>query len=483
MATFIIVDSDKDPLGPDEIRAGDTIEVVDGDVFIISASADANIKFESASGNPSNFEIRFEVSNPNDFNVQIMDNLDAEIVISSGADLADVDISAKDSLSVIMTAGDNVSLGKFEGSEDGIDALTIGNGFTTDEDIKLEGGNNFLSIGDNATLRNIESKGGADNITIGDGLVAKDIKTGDGDDTLTIGDGATIEDIETKDGDDTIIIGNDLVAEDIDTEKGNDSITIGDNGLVEHIHTGDGDDSVTAGNDFTADHLATNDGDDIVTIGKGGLIDDLDGGKDTDTLLSPTDFPDADNFEIICFGRGTLIECEKGNVSIENLREGDRVRTLDNGLQPIRWIGSTRVAGRGVHAPVRSAAGALGNQRTLWVSQQHRMLLTGWAPELFFGEKEVLVPAKHLLGISGVRIVELSSVEYFHMLFEQHEIVFAEGIESESFHPGVASMNTLDDDARAEIFGLFPSLQRSAFAFGKSARLSLKSFEARILAA
>ena len=193
MATYTIVDKDKDPLGANEIRAGDTIDVNNGDVFIVSASANDNVKFESATGSPANFEIRFETSNANDFDVEIMENLDVGIVISNGADLSDIDIKADKALSVNMTAGDDVSLGKFEGSKDGVDVLTIGNGFTTDHDIKLSGGDNFLSIGDDATIRKIETGDGDDSITIGDGLTADDIKTGEGDDSITIGDGATLD--------------------------------------------------------------------------------------------------------------------------------------------------------------------------------------------------------------------------------------------------------------------------------------------------
>lgn len=523
MATFIIVDSNKDPLDPGEINAGDTIDVNNGDIFIISATADANVKFESATGNPANFEIRFETSNSNNFKVEILEDLDARIVISNDADLSDVDIDADKALSVVMTAGDNVSLGKITGSADGVDLLTIGDGFTTDHDILLKGGDNFLSIGDNATIRKIDSEEGADTIIIGDGLTAEDIKTGDGDDTITIGDEAFLDKIETGDGDDTVVIGDDLVADDIktgdgadgltigdsafldkiETGKGDDTIeigdglvaddiktgdgadglTIGDGAVVDDINTDDGNDTVSVGDDFTADKLETKDGDDIVIVGTGGSIDDLDGGKGNDTLSSETDFPDASGFETICFARRTLIETENGNVPIERLRAGDRIRTLDHGLQCIRWIGSTRAPGRGVHAPVRIAAGALGNARPLWVSQQHRMFLSGWHFELNFGEKEVLVAAKHLVGLAGIEIVDVPSVEYFHMLFDKHELVFAEGIESESFHPGAVGMSTLSQEARAEVSRLFPSLASDPESFGQSARLSLRSFEAHVLAA
>ena len=451
VATYIIVDKDKDPLGPNEIPAGGTINVNNGDVFIISASADDDVTFEFATGNPANFEIRFETSNANDFHVEIMDNLDAGIAISSGVDLSDVDIKADNALSVVMTVGDNVSLGQYEGSADGIDLVTIGNGFSTDHDILLKGGDNFLTIGDNAIIRMIIAEEGADTITIGDGLTAEDIKTGDGNDAITIGDDAFLDNIETGKGDDTVTIGDDLIADDIKTGEGADALTIGDGAVVDDIDTGTGDDTVSVGDFFTADKLQTKDGDDIVIVGAGGSIGDLDGGNGNDRLNSDTDFPGATSFEIICFARRTLIESEKGNVPIEALRAGDRIRTLDHGLQRIRWIGSTRVPGRGVHAPVRIAAGALGNARALWVSQQHRMLLSGWRPELHFGEAEVLIPAKYLVDLPGIEIVDVPSIEYFHMLFDRHEIVFAEEIKSESFHPGAVGVSTLSEEARAEI--------------------------------
>jgi len=483
VATYIIVDKNQASLGPNEIRAGDTIDVTNGDIFIFSASANDNVSFESATGDPANFEIRFETSNANNFNVQIKENLDVGIVISNDADLSDIDINADDALSVVMTAGDNVSLGKFEGSSDGVDLVTIGNGFTTDHDIKLNGGDNFLSIGDNATLQKIVTEGGADTITIGDGLTADHIKSGDGADVITIGDGASLKNIESGDGDDTITVGDDFTANDIDTGNGADGLTIGDGAVVDDIDTGNGNDTVTVGDDFTADQLKTKDGDDVVTVGSNAVINDLDGGNGNDQLNSDTEFPGASNFEIICFARRTLIETEHGNVPIEALRAGHRIRTLDNGFQCIRWIGSTRVAGLGVHAPVRIAAGALGNARPLWVSQQHRMLMSGWNIELNFGEREVLVAAKHLVGIAGIDIVDVPSVEYFHMLFDQHEIVFAEGVESESFHPGAVGMDSLSKQAQAEVCSLFSGLLTEPESYGKAARLSVKSFEARILAA
>ena len=49
-------------------------------------------------------------------------------------------------------------------------------------------------------------------------------------------------------------------------------------------------------------------------------------------------------------------------------------------------------------------------------------------------------------------------MEYFHFLFDQHEIVFADGLEAESLHTGEQAMKSLSPDALEEIFTIFPEL-------------------------
>lgn len=93
-----------------------------------------------------------------------------------------------------------------------------------------------------------------------------------------------------------------------------------------------------------------------------------------------------DETAVLCFCDGTRIETPGGEVPIENLQEGDLVSTLDRRPQPIRWIGCIKRHAVGSAAPVVIATGTLGNRRTLRVSPQHRMLLSGWRAELLFGE-------------------------------------------------------------------------------------------------
>ena len=89
--------------------------------------------------------------------------------------------------------------------------------------------------------------------------------------------------------------------------------------------------------------------------------------------------------DFVCFTRGTLIKTDQGERPIEELAAGDMVLTMDHGYQPIRWIGSSKRAATGDLAPILIRKGALGNDRDLRVSPQHRMLLQGWQAELLFG--------------------------------------------------------------------------------------------------
>ncbi len=183
----------------------------------------------------------------------------------------------------------------------------------------------------------------------------------------------------------------------------------------------------------------------------------------------------------MCFTRGTMIVTDKGEKKIEDLQAGDKVLTKDNGLQEMKWIGSRTVPAKGNFAPIMIKAGALANDRDLLVSPQHRMVVEGWQSELLFGEREVLAAAKHLVNNDTIYVNEGGKVEYFHMLFDHHEIVFANGAASESFHPGEVGISALTNESRDEIFALFPELRDDASSYGPAARVSLKGHEAKVL--
>jgi len=174
----------------------------------------------------------------------------------------------------------------------------------------------------------------------------------------------------------------------------------------------------------------------------------------------------------VCFTRGTLIETAKGCVAIETLSIGDMVKTKDNGYQAIRWIGARKISGRELKVSpnlyaIRISAGTLGNNTPtadLIVSPQHRVLVRSNIAQKMFGTIEILVAAKQLLQIDGIDIAsDMGNIEYFHMLFDQHEVVISNGAETESLYTGQEALRSVGAGARAEIFALFPELQDDAY--------------------
>jgi len=192
---------------------------------------------------------------------------------------------------------------------------------------------------------------------------------------------------------------------------------------------------------------------------------------------------------LICVQRGTLIETPDGPVPVEELRIGDAVLTKDNGAQAVRWVGSRQVTETELAAdttlrPIVIEPGALGTdlpRRRLSVSPQHRVMIADWRAELHFGETEVLVPAKALVNGKSVRVDHSQKpVEYFHVLFDRHEVMFTEGLPTESFHPNDYSLRELGDAARVELHKLFPELFE-ANGYGETARLSLRPWEGHLV--
>ncbi len=204
--------------------------------------------------------------------------------------------------------------------------------------------------------------------------------------------------------------------------------------------------------------------------------------------IGEDDLDDSD-YIIPCFVAGTLIQTDLGKRPVEDLKPGDLVQTMDRGFQPIRWVGSRKLdavdlALKPTLLPICIRAGALYKNvpsRDLLVSPQHRVLLSGWREELLFGEECVLAAAKHLVNGNTIYQHQTTEVEYFHMLFDQHEIVLAEDAHSESFHPGSYVIDKMEKETRNEIFEIFPELRDNASEYGPTARRTLKQYECILL--
>ncbi len=192
-----------------------------------------------------------------------------------------------------------------------------------------------------------------------------------------------------------------------------------------------------------------------------------------------------------CFGRGTLIETPAGPRPIEDLCAGDEVLTVDYGPTRIKWIGSKRTGNgeralQGSLAPITILPEALGPgvpSRPLTVSPLHRVLWRGPKAQLLFGEREVLCAAKSLVDDSAIIQAQVTHVEYFHIMLEQHSLILAEGCESESLFPGRQGLYRFGEVAQEEIFALFPDLRSCPESYGQAARRILKTFECKVLLA
>ncbi|MBF9031237.1 2,3,4,5-tetrahydropyridine-2,6-carboxylate N-succinyltransferase [Rhodobacterales bacterium HKCCE3408] len=185
---------------------------------------------------------------------------------------------------------------------------------------------------------------------------------------------------------------------------------------------------------------------------------------------------------IPCFAAGTLIRTGGGDVPVELLAPGDLIETRDDGQQPIRWIGRRRVAAEGAFAPIVIEPGTFGHHERLVLSPQHRVLIRHHMAELLFGEDEVLVAAKDLVNGVSVHVREGGEVTYFHLLFDRHQMVWSEGLLTESFLPGPQTLPGFERDLRAELCALFPGLDpETGQGYGPSARPGLRSYEARAL--
>lgn len=163
--------------------------------------------------------------------------------------------------------------------------------------------------------------------------------------------------------------------------------------------------------------------------------------------------------EVACvsFTKGTQITMASGaQVPVEQLKVGDRVLTRDDGAQEVRWIGQSTVRAVGEFAPIRIRAGALNNENDLRVSADHRLFIYQRSDALGAGRAEVLVRARHLINGDSVVVEEGGFVDYFQLLFDEHQIIYAEGIAAETLLVDTRTRQALPEDINAALSKTLP---------------------------
>ncbi|MEO9576070.1 MAG: Hint domain-containing protein [Tateyamaria sp.] len=197
-------------------------------------------------------------------------------------------------------------------------------------------------------------------------------------------------------------------------------------------------------------------------------------GVNTDTgFVNATSIP--------CFVAGTRIATPRGDVAVEDLRPDDLVLTQDDGPQALRWIGKRSVAAVGAFAPILIRAGTFGPHDDVMVSPLHRVLIRDSLSELLFGEAEVLIAAKDLVNDHSVTRRNGGEVTYVHLMFDKHQVVFSDGLATESFLPGPQTVKSMEAEVVDEICAIFPELDpHTGDGYSPAARRMLKGYEATL---
>lgn len=310
------------------------------------------------------------------------------------------------------------------------------------DDIRARGGADTITVTNSTIIGRVRGNAGNDHITITGSTVNGQVNAGNDDDTVTV-QGSNIGDIRLGRGNDTLNFQSTDVSGDVRGGSGTDALNLPVGTVI--TDSTFGPITVAAGVSYS---LSSG----TFTLPSGKTVTYT-------TFETGTGFP--------CFTRDTLISGPRGQIRIQDLKIGDVVRTVGNGSSSIRWIGRRRFDATALRDnprlfPVRIVAGALGQglpSRDLLVSRQHRMLVQSQIAQRMFGATEVLVPAIKLTSLPGIFVDEkVESIEYFHLLFDRHQVIWAENAPTESLFTGPEALKSLSDEARQEIFGIFPEL-------------------------
>ena len=138
-----------------------------------------------------------------------------------------------------------------------------------------------------------------------------------------------------------------------------------------------------------------------------------------------------------CIAPHAPVETPDGPVMIDQLKPGDMILTEDHGPQPVRWVGAREVPARGQFQPIRLRAPYFGLTRDLLVAPEQCLLIGGAEVEYLFGEEEVLVQARHLInGVSAIWEKSGPTVQLYHVLLDEHEVIRIAGCQLESLYVG-----------------------------------------------
>lgn len=172
---------------------------------------------------------------------------------------------------------------------------------------------------------------------------------------------------------------------------------------------------------------------------------------------------------IPCFTPDVALATKRGAVPAGQIQVGDLLQTADNGFQPVIWVGKRTLGPSELSQKPHlrpyciNPGGILAPERPMLLSPQHRLLVNRKHFDRETPFSESFISAKMLAEIdesSRQVIFPHQEITYVHLMTEHHEVVFAEGIASETFWPGPEAIRGLSGKGMQELFELFPELTK-----------------------
>ncbi|GGH34341.1 Hint domain-containing protein [Cribrihabitans marinus] len=170
------------------------------------------------------------------------------------------------------------------------------------------------------------------------------------------------------------------------------------------------------------------------------------------------------------FCRGSLVETDIGPVAIEDLQPGDHVIDENGTPQQVVWKGSTvlvpgRADARGrTHNLVRIMADAFGMQRPLsgvLAGPSARLMATPCHMRKLSDGQQLLTPVREF--VDGLNVIETSPptpVELFHIGLRRHSVIRVDGLQFETYHPGVNALRVMSHAMRSVYLNLFAHVEK-----------------------
>lgn len=186
------------------------------------------------------------------------------------------------------------------------------------------------------------------------------------------------------------------------------------------------------------------------------------------------------------FAHGTLISTTSGPVAVEDLDPGMKLETVGAGPQTLLWVGSMMVYPSMPDLDEDEARLTRITSETFGMGRPLPDLLLGHRARILFrhgrcleavGAPAAFAPASGFVdGDQVLRVAPPTPVRVYHLgLYGQH-ILRANGVEVESFHPGLQPEMMMDRETFLLFLSLFPHV-KTPEDFGPMPTPRLTAFE------